>query len=133
MDAIGEGETIAVAAKQFSIPLDSLKDIVSGKKGKWGTARTDEVETAVALKSYISNQLRSANSGISKKMDFMLNKVDAGEMSYKVAYDVVRAWSEHLRKTGIRVADWRARLNAIAGETDKVVVTTALSSGVEAV
>ncbi len=119
LDAISEGATIDVAAVKYAIPIDSLKDVVAGKKGKWGKGRSNEVEFATALKAYISTELRSVNSGIAKKMEFMLSKVDDGEMSYKEAYGVLRAWSEHLRKTGIRVADWRARLNAIAGETDK--------------
>jgi hypothetical protein len=119
MDAIGEGETIDSAATKFKIPIDSLKDVVKGKKGKWGKGRASEIEDGIALKSYISRELKSANTGISKKMEHMLERVDSGEISYKVAYDVLRAWSEHLRKSAIRVTDWKARLNAIAGETDK--------------
>ena len=124
LDAVGEGLTVEGAARKFDFPVEALKDVIQGKKGKWGRSRTNEIETATAFKAYISGQLRSANSGISKKMEFMLTKVDAGEMSYKVAYDVLKAWSEHLRKTGIRVSDWRARLNAIAGETDRAATVT---------
>lgn len=125
LDAIGEGEKIDEAAKKFLIPLDSLKDVVAGKKGRWGQGRSGEKEFAINLKNYISRELRSTNTGISQKMGFMLEKVEAGEMSYKEAYDVLKAWSDHLRKTGLRVADWRARLNAISGEQDKVAVTKA--------
>ena len=123
LDSIGEGSKIDEAASKFKIPLESLKDVVQGKKGKWGKGRANELDEAIAFKAYISGTLRGANTGISKKIEFMLTKVESGEMSYKVAYDVIRSWSEHLRKTGIRIADWRARLNAIAGEADKAVST----------
>jgi hypothetical protein len=131
MDDIGDGLTIDTVAARYRIPLDSLKDVVKGKKGKWGKGRSTEAELAIAFKSYISTELRAANSGISKKMEFMLQKVDAGEMSYKAAKGVIHAWSEHLRKTGIRVMDWNARLDAIAGETTKAVETAEPVAAVE--
>lgn len=124
LDAIGDGTTLNEAASMYKIPPDSLKDVVSGKKGKWGVGRSDEKEFAVAVKAYITNELKSANSGISKKVEFMLHKVEEGEMSYQEAYGVIKAWGEHLRKTAIRVADWKARLNAISGEIDKTVEPT---------
>lgn len=119
LDAIGEGSTIEEAGNQFAVPVDSLRDVVQGKKGKWGASRSTEVEFATAMKQHISVTLRSVNTSIAKKMEQMLARVDEGEMSYKEAYGVLKAWGDHLRKTGIRIADWKARLNAIAGETDK--------------
>ena len=121
LDYVGEGFTIPDAAKKSGVPEESLKDIISGKKGKWGKSRSSEKEFAIAVKAHISNELRSANGSISKKIEFLLSKVELGEVSYKEAYDVIRAWGEHLRKTAIRISDWKARLNAIAGEQDKVI------------
>lgn len=125
LDAIGDGDTIETASKKTGVPIDSLKDVVSGKKGKWGTGRTNEKEFCTSLKAHISSSLKATNTSISKKIEFMLTKVSDGEISYKEAYGVIRSWSEHLRKTGIRITDWRARLNAASGEIDKSVTGTA--------
>ncbi len=119
LDAIGDGVKIEEAASRFGIPLDSMKDIIQGKKGKWGKGRSSEVDLSVAMKAYISTSLRSANAGISKKVEGILAKVEAGEMSHKVAADILKAWSEHLRKTSLRVADWHSRLGAIGGATER--------------
>ena len=120
LDEMSEGSaTLEDAAKRYGIKPETLKDVVAGKKRKWNKGRSDEADFCIAMKNYISTELRSANSGISKKVELLLKKVDDGEVSYKFAEEVIRAWRDHLRKTGVRVSDWQARLNAIAGETDK--------------
>jgi hypothetical protein len=119
LDDIAEGSTVDEAASKRGVKADTLKDVMAGRKRKWNKGRSDEAEFCIALKSYISSELRSANSGISKKVELLLKRVDDGEVSYKFAEEVIRAWREHLRKTGVRVSDWQARLNALAGETEK--------------
>jgi hypothetical protein len=124
LDAISEGDTIEAASKKSGVPLDSLKDVMSGKKGKWGSGRSNEKDFCNSIKAHISSSLKATNTSISKKIEYMLTKVQDGEISYKEAYGVIRAWAEHLRKTGIRIADWRARLNAASGEIDKSIVAS---------
>lgn len=120
LDDVSEGTcTVEEAARARGVKVDVLKDVMAGKKRKWNKGRSDEAEFCIALKNYISNELKSANGGIGKKVESLLKKVDDGEVSYKFAEEVLRAWREHLRKTGVRVSDWQARLNSIAGETDK--------------
>ena len=119
LDDIASGYSVDQAAKRTAIPVETLKDVVAGKKGKWGHGRSNEAEFAIAMKSYISRELRSTNTGISKKIQDMLGKVENGEISGKLAADVIKAWSEHLRKTMIRIKDWDARLEAISIETSR--------------
>jgi hypothetical protein len=113
LDAIAAGHTIEEAAKMYAVPVPNLQDVVSGKKGKWGHGRSDEADYVLGLKNYISRDLRSSNSGISKKMTDLLMKVDNGEVSVKAAEGVLRAWAEHLRKSNIRAVDWQSRLTAL--------------------
>lgn len=119
LDAIAEGATIEEAAKKASVKTDVLKDVVAGKKGKWGKNRSEEGQLLVELKVYISQQLFSANAGISKKLTELILKVADGEISSIGASTVIKAWKDHLRKTGLRIADWEARLAAV-GEPAKV-------------
>lgn len=120
LDDISDGSsTVEEAARTRGVKVEVLKDVMAGKKRKWNKGRSDEADFCIALKTYISSELKSANSGISKKVEMLLKKVDDGEVSYKFAEEVIRAWREHLRKTGVRVSDWQARLNALAGETEK--------------
>lgn len=124
LDAVAEGLSVPAAAEQFKLNVDIVKNAISGKKGKWGKNRSDEVQLATDLKSYISKALFSANAGIGKKIEGLLKKVDDGDVSSKTASGVIKAWHEHLRKTSIRIADWDARLNAITSEQDKAVAAT---------
>ncbi len=120
LDDIDTGEvSIDEAAKRRGVKVEQLRDVISGKKQKWNKGRSDEAEFCIALKCYISKELRSANSGISKKVELLVKKVDDGEVSYKFAEEVIRAWKEHLRKTGLRVTDWQSRLSALSGEIEK--------------
>jgi hypothetical protein len=121
LDAISDGLTVEEAAKTNKLKPRQLKDILKGKKGKWGKNRSDEVQLANDIKAYISAQLFSANTGISKKLLDMFRKVDSGEVSAAAAAGVIKAWKEHLRKTSLRVDDWTARLNAITEEQAKAV------------
>ena len=121
LDAVAEGVSVEDAAREGKIKLDLLRDAISGKRGAWGASRSDEVQLLIAQKRYISQVLRSANSGISKRLELTLKKVDSGEVSHKTAVAMVAAWREHLRKTMLRIEDWQARLDALAVEHDKAV------------
>jgi hypothetical protein len=118
LDAIAEGAAIEEAAKRYAVPLDSLKDVVSGKKGRWGKNRSSEVEYLTALKLYISKELASVNNGIAKKMQDLQKKVEDGEVNSKGAMEALSAWGMHLRKTSVRVEDWKARFAAIGLEQE---------------
>jgi hypothetical protein len=111
--------TVEAAALKNHIPLKVLQNAISGKKGKWGHARDNEQQYVTEFKSYVSKVLLSANTGISQKLIDALRKVDAGEISAKGAAGMIKAWKEHLRRTGLRIEDWEARLAAITGEQDK--------------
>lgn len=119
LDAIADGATMEVAAKTFRIKPDMLKNVIQGKKGKWGKNRSEEVQFSVEVKAYISAALRSANTGIGKKIDEVFRRVEDGEMSHKLASEVLAAWSEHLRNTSSRIRDRQARLDAISQNVEK--------------
>jgi hypothetical protein len=121
LDAVSDGFSVPVAAQQFGVKPELLKDIIAGKKGKWGTGRSNEDQLATEIKAYISRQLFSANAGISKKIQDLLARVSDGEVSGKVAIGVIRSWHEHLRKTSLRIDDWTARLASISEEQNKAV------------
>jgi hypothetical protein len=128
IDAIGEGATVQQAAESCHVKPEALKDAISGKKRKWGTARSNEVQLAVDMKAYISKVLFSANAGIAQKCETILKRVDDGEISVKTANGILKAWREHLRKTGLRVDDWQARLDSISLEQDKAVAAPVASA-----
>ncbi len=113
------GVSIDEAARRRGLKTEQLRDVIAGKKQKWNKGRSDEAEFCIALRTYISKELKSANAGISKKVETLLKKVDDGEVSYKFAEEVLRAWRDHLRKTGLRVTDWQSRLSALSGEIEK--------------
>jgi hypothetical protein len=122
LDAVAEGLSIDSAARDNQIKPDLLRDAIAGKRGNWGAARSDEAQLLVEFKGYISKVLKSANGGISKKLEGTVKKVDAGEVSHKTAVEIVKAWREHLRKTMLRIEDWDARLTALSAEHDKAIV-----------
>jgi hypothetical protein len=122
LDAVADGLSAKGAAEQFDVKLEVLKDAISGKSRRFGN-RTQEQEFVVGIQTYISQQLFSANAGISRKMTELLRRVEDGEVSTALAKKAITSWSEHLRKTNIRVVDWQSRLDAIAGEQDKAVAT----------
>ena len=124
LDAIREGLPIEKAAARASVKLETLKDVIAGKKGKWGRNRTDENQHIIDLKVYISQSLRSANTGIGKKITDLLLKVSDGEISAKGAAIVIKAYREHIRKTGLNITDWESRLNNLATHDPKPVVVT---------
>lgn len=121
LDAIAGGSTVEEAATKCRVKLDNLKEIVAGRKGRWGKGRSNEIEFCTAIKTYINRELRGANSGIGKKITFLIQKIEDGEVSVKQAQSVLKAWSEHLRKTSVRVKDWEARLNAIDHDNNGAV------------
>lgn len=132
LDGVSEGLSLSRAAEQNQIKIGLLRDAISGKRGRWGKNRTTEKELEIELKSYISNALLSANAGIGKKLQELLKKVDDGEVSAKIASGVIKAWRDHLRKTGLRVDDWQSRLDAISSEQDRAVNTEAEAASVSA-
>lgn len=121
LDEIGEGYSLTDAAKRAGLKEEILKDVVKGNKRKFGHSRNDEDEYLNALLGYVSTQLRATNTGISKKMTFLLEKVELGEVSSKNAAKVLLAWKEHLRKTSLRITDWQSRLNALEMGMEKSV------------
>jgi hypothetical protein len=121
LDAVAEGVSVKTAAEMHKVKPEHLKDVISGKKGRWGASRSEEQQIAVEVKAYISRSLFSANAGIAKKVEGALKKVEEGEMSAAVASSIVHAWAEHIRKSAIRIEDWKARLTAITAEQDKAV------------
>lgn len=124
---VAKGYTVTEAAKSVRVKEDLLQDAIKGKTGKWGKNRSDETEYVTAMKSYISRELKSANSGISKRLEGTVKKLDDGEISVEGARSIVKAWSEHLRKTSLRMADWEARINAVAESQGKAIETAPLS------
>lgn len=121
LDAITEDAlSIDEAAKKFNIKPQTIKESISGKKSK---NRATESQLVLDFQHYISSQLKSANSGISKKMEMLFHQVEDGEISSKSAGKVINSWYEHLRKTSLRVADWQARLESISSEQDKAVAS----------
>ena len=128
LDSVSEGLSVDLAAKTFGLKPTFLKDVISGKKGRWGAARSSEQQIAVELKAYISRQLFSANAGISKKITLLLKRVDEGEVSSKIASGIIKAWSEHLRRSAIKANDWQARLDAISSEGNNVRISEEISS-----
>ena len=122
LDQVSEGYSVDEASKRCAVPLDTLKDVISGKKGRWGKNRSQEAEYGVALKSYISATLRSTNNGIAKKVQDALQKVNDGDVSEKIVADVLKFWADHTRKTTVRIADWKDRLAAISSEQDNASI-----------
>lgn len=125
LDAVASGVSLAASAEMHKVKPELLKNAISGKRGNWGSARSNEQQVAVSLKQYISRELFSANAGIGKKMEGLLKKVDEGDVSGAVAEGVIRAWSEHLRKTQLRIDDWSNRLAAISQEQNRAVQAAA--------
>ncbi len=121
LDLIGEGATVEQASSECRIKLELMKDVISGKKGKWGKSRSDEKALTIAIKGYLSKVLFAANAGIAKKIGDLFAKVDSGEVSAAAAAGVIKAWKEHLRRTSLRIDDWQARLNAITAEHEKAI------------
>lgn len=124
LDSISEGVPIEKAAEKAHVKLETIKDVIAGKKGVWGKGRSEEGQLIVELRTYISQQLFSANAGISKKLGDLLQKVADGEISAKGAASVIKAWKDHLRKTGLRVADWEDRLSHLAPPEPAPIVVT---------
>lgn len=54
-----------------------------------------------------------------KKVEDILRAVSDGDVSPNTAKGVIEAWSEHLRKTSIRIKDWQDRLASLDVETKK--------------
>ena len=119
LDSIAEGMSVADAAHFYKLKPDHLKNVISGKKGKWGGSKSDQDQLVAKLKSYISTRLFAANAGISKNVQFLFQKVENGEVSPKVCAEVLKNWSEHMRKTTIRIDDWKARLESVTREREK--------------
>lgn len=128
LDAVAEGVTVETASSMFKCKLDRLKNAISGKKGTFGAHRSNEQQVAIELKGYISRHLLSANTGISKKMTILLTKVEEGEVSAKVARSVIKAWSEHCRKTMLRIEDWDDRLDSISSSHEKSATSKAAAA-----
>lgn len=121
LDSIAEGMSVGDAAHFYKLKPDFIKNVISGKKGKWGGNRSEQDQLSAKLKSYISTKLFAANAGISKNVQFLFQKVESGEVSPKVCSEVLKNWSEHMRKTTIRIDDWKARLEAVTREREKAV------------
>lgn len=128
LDAIGSGSTVEAAATQYKLKIENLKDVISGRKGKWGQSRSDEQQTINEMKTYISHVLFSANVGISKRMSRLLKQVEDGEISSEGASKVIKIWKEHLRKTGLRIDDWTNRLDTMVASQERSGGVNASSS-----
>lgn len=116
-----DGLNIEAAAKRCALSVDVLKCAVEGKKSKWGAGRSDAEEFSIGVKQYISRELRSANSGISKKVTELFRKLEDGELSSDHVASVLQAWGDHLRHTSVRIKDWRERLDAITSSQENAV------------
>lgn len=126
LDSISnDGLSLDTAARQYKVKPERLKEVLTGKKGKFGAARTDEQQIINDLKVYISKQLFAAQSGIGKKLVGLFTSLDEGRVSAKSVAVVLKAYQEHNRKIGIRITDWQARLDGIVGERDRAVAVEA--------
>ncbi len=127
MDHLVAGKTIQESAKAVALKEDILLLAIKGQSGKWGKNRDGETEFITAMKAYISTELKSANNGISKRLEGAVKKMDDGELSVEGVRSIVTAWKEHLRKTSLRMADWEARINAVAESHEKSAMIASLS------
>lgn len=125
LEAVADGMSVQDASGKYGVKPEVLKDAIVGKKRKWGKDRSSDQQQLIEFLSYASKALRSANSGISKKVEGLLKQVEDGELNPNICEKAIRAWHEHLRKTGLRVADWQARLSAISQEQEKSMPTKA--------
>jgi len=121
LDDIQDGLGLETAARRNNVKPETLRDILAGKKGKWGKSRSDEVQYITEMKQYVSRTAFAANTGISKKVLFMLQRVEDGEISGAAARKVVDYWKDHVAKTSLRIADWQARLESIIDSQNKTV------------
>lgn len=116
IDAIALGKSIEDVATTYKLKPDQIRNAITGRKKKYITSHDKQVEAD--MKAYITNVLKSANTGIAKKLDNLLRDVDEGRLSSATVGIIIHAWREHCRKTMVRIEDWHARLNAISHEQD---------------
>lgn len=110
IEAVADGMILAEAATKYGVKLDSLKDAISGRKRKWGTGES-ALLTEYTL--YINRVLKTANSGISKKIQLLLVKLEDHEVKPETATRIIEHWGAKLNGTIHRIKDWKERLKAI--------------------
>jgi ParB-like chromosome segregation protein Spo0J len=110
LDAIAGGVSIPDAAKRYKIEEGLLRDAIAGRKRQWGSS--GEASLLAESVQYVNTVLRSANTGIGKKVQALLGKVGSGELSPEVVEKVLDAWATKLNGATHRIKDWKERLNA---------------------
>jgi hypothetical protein len=122
LEDIAGGYTLEEAAKRQRVSPDTLRSRLSGSKRKLGL--NSDQETIIALNAHVARELGHANKSISKKVQYMLQQVEDGEVSTGAAKSVIKAWQEKLRRSQIYAEDWLNRLAEkergalLAGATD---------------
>ena len=112
LNLIAQGQTIGEATRSLGLKEEMVQDVLTGTKGKFGNKSIEQALES-QIKAYISQQLRSANAGIGKKIQDLLERAEASEISLIVAKECTKAWGEHLRKTSSRIKDWEARISTM--------------------
>ncbi len=123
LESVADGVSVEESAANFNIKIETLREAIAGRKKRWGGGKTQETETINLTKSYISSTLKAANTGIAKRMDHVLRKVESGEIKASAAQSIIHAWSEHLRRTLIRIDDWRARIDSLSTTREELRTT----------
>lgn len=110
LDSIAEGLRPSEAADKFDVDIESIKAAISGIKRKFGTG---DVGIEAEHKVYIKGQMKSATTGITKRLEHLFHYVDAAEVRPGTVVKIIDEWEGVLRKTLARIPDWRQRLDAI--------------------
>lgn len=112
LDAIArEGLRPVEAAARYKVEQSALEDVIAGRKRKFGKATGDQL--FMTTKAYIHTSLKSAFTGIQKKMENMQRMVEDGEVDVDTAVRLVQDWQDYHQRWNHRVRDWLERFQQL--------------------
>jgi hypothetical protein len=109
LDLISDGMSIAEAARAIDLSIDVIKDMLAGRKRRWGTGGSQDVSD---FKRYLTRATRGVTGGIAQKIQNMIKQAEEGEIPAKTAEQCILAWESNARATLNRVKDWQQRFEA---------------------
>jgi predicted DNA-binding protein (UPF0251 family) len=102
----GGNTTIQQAAEKVNIPVADLKNALSKDRKKTGDSAIG------ALKSKLTKSFRSTSGTVRGNMTTTIDRMKDGEITEKVAEDIVAHIEDHAHRLSQSVKDWRRRFEA---------------------
>jgi len=111
LEAIASGNmNVAQAALKFNLPVEKLKDAISGKKKKFSTG---DAALITEGKNHVNRTMRSATGTITQKLKQFMTKLEDREIKASTVISVIDEWDTKVRAQQARVKDWRDRVASI--------------------